>query len=376
MAATNRDYYELLDVPRDADETTIKKAFRKLARQLHPDVSDHPEAEVRFREVTEAYEVLSNTETRALYDRYGHDGLRSGGFRPTEFDMSGLGDLFSMFFGEDLFAGAARGGGRARGADIGAQVDIDLAQAATGVSMPVPFDVAVTCTTCGGDGVEPGTQPTTCPRCSGSGRLQQVTRSVFGEFVRTQACPECGGRGQLIEHPCKECAGAGRVMQQRELTVDIPAGIHDGQRIRVTGEGHAGVLGGRAGDAYVLVHVRPDSRFVREGNDVFSQVDLTIAQAALGATLNVETLDGDVELELPAGVQPGEVRVLRGKGMPVLQGFGRGDHRVLVNVRVPRRLTEEQRRLLEQFDAASDEHTYEEDESFFNKLKNAFRAAG
>jgi len=376
MATTNRDYYELLGVPRDADETAIKKAFRRLARQLHPDVSDAPDAEERFREVTEAYEVLSSSETRALYDRYGHEGLRSGGFSPTQFDMSGLGDLFSMFFGEDIFGGAMRGTRSARGADVGAEIEIDLAQAATGVSIPVPFDVAVTCGVCHGDGVEPGTEPTTCPRCSGTGRLQQVSRSVFGEFVRTQACPQCGGRGRLIEHPCKECDGAGRVVERREVNVDVPAGIHDGQRIRISGEGHAGVLGGRAGDVYVRVHVRPDARFVREGNDIFSQVDLTIAQAALGATLEVETLDGNVELELPAGVQPGEVRVLRGKGMPVLQGFGRGDHRVLVNVRVPRRLTDEQRRLIEQFDAASDEHSYEEDESFFDKLKNAFRAAG
>ena len=375
MAATNRDYYELLGVARDADETTIKKAFRRLARQLHPDVSDAPDAEHRFREVTEAYEVLSNSETRALYDRYGHDGLRSGGFAPTQFDMAGLSDLFSMFFGSDLF-GDVRGGRGARGADVGAQVEIELEQAATGVTVPVPFQVAVTCGACGGDGVEPGTQPTTCPRCSGSGRLQQVSRSVFGEFVRTQACPQCGGRGQLVEHPCEGCDGAGRVVEERELSVDIPAGIHDGQRIRLSGEGHAGVLGGRAGDVYVLVHVRPDPRFVREGNDIFSQVDLTIAQAALGATLTVETLDGTVELELPAGVQPGEVRVLRGKGMPVLQGFGRGDQRVLVNVRVPRRLSDEQRRLLEQFEAASDEQTYADDESFFDKLKNAFRAAG
>jgi molecular chaperone DnaJ len=376
MAATKRDYYELLGVARDPDEGAIKKAFRRLARQLHPDVSDEPDSEVRFREVTEAYEVLSNSETRALYDRYGHDGLRSGGFSPTQFDMSGLGDLFSMFFGDDLFAGATRGARTARGADVGAQVDIDLAQAATGASVQVPFDVAVTCATCSGDGVEPGTEPVECPRCHGMGRLQQVTRSVFGEFVRTQACPDCGGRGQLIEHPCKACDGVGRVLDQRELNVDIPAGIHDGQRIRVSGEGHAGALGGRAGDVYVLVHVKPDPRFVREGNDIFSQVDLTIAQAALGATLTVGTLDGDVELELPAGVQPGEVRVLRGKGMPVLQGFGRGDHRVLVNIRIPRRISDEQRQLLEQFDAASDEHTYEEDESFFHKLKHAFRAAG
>jgi molecular chaperone DnaJ len=375
MASTKRDYYELLGVPRDADENTIKKAFRRLARQLHPDVSDAPDAEVRFREVTEAYEVLSSSETRALYDRYGHDGLRSGGFQATQFDMGNLGDLFSMFFGDDLFGGAGRSRS-ARGADVGAEIEIELAEAATGVSVDVPFEVAVTCATCGGDGVEPGTQPLACPQCHGAGRVQQVSRSVFGEFVRTHACPQCRGRGQIVEHPCKVCEGAGRVLDERKLSVDIPAGIHDGQRIRLSGEGHAGALGGRAGDVYVLVRVKPDPRFVREGNDVFSQVDLTIAQAALGATLTVETLDGDVELELPAGVQPGEVRVLRGKGMPVLQGFGRGDHRVLVNVRVPRRLSEEQRRLLEQFDAASDDQTYAEDESFFHKLKNAFRAAG
>ena len=375
--SAGRDYYELLGVARDADEQTIKKAFRRLARQLHPDVSDEPEAEERFREVTEAYEVLSNSETRALYDRYGHAGLRSGGFTPTHFDIGGLSDLFGAFFGDDIFGAAVRGGaGRRRGADVAAEIEIDLVDAASGTTATVPFELAVMCTRCNGDGVEPGTTPVRCDRCDGSGRLQQVSRSVFGEFVRTQACPQCGGRGQLVEHPCKTCDGAGRVIEQRELSVDIPAGIHDGQRIRLSGEGHAGVLGGRAGDVYVLVHVKPDPRFVREGNDIFSQVDLTIAQAALGVTIDVDTLDGSVELELPAGVQPGEVRVLRGKGMPVLQGFGRGDHRVLVNVRVPRRLSDEQRSLLQRFEAASDEHTYADDESFFDKLKNAFRAAG
>ncbi|HZQ16202.1 MAG TPA: molecular chaperone DnaJ [Gaiellaceae bacterium] len=374
MATTDRDYYELLGVPRDADEATIKKAFRRLARQLHPDVSQEPDAEQRFREVTEAYEVLSSSETRALYDRYGHAGLRSGGFQPTQFDMGGLGDLFAAFFGDDLFGGASRGSaGRRRGADAGAEVTIDLADAARGTSVGVPFELAVTCTVCGGDGVEPGTQPVRCQRCAGTGQLHQVSRSVFGEFVRAQTCPECRGRGLVIEHPCHGCDGAGRVVERRELQVDVPAGIHDGQRIRLSGEGHAGASGGRAGDVYVLVHVRPDPRFVREGNDIFSQVDLTIVEAALGVTKVVETLDGEVELELPAGTQPGEVKVLRGKGMPVLQGFGRGDQRVLVNVSVPRRLSDEQRRLLEEFEAASDEHTYRHDESFFEKLKSAFR---
>jgi molecular chaperone DnaJ len=374
MAATNRDYYELLGVPRDCDEAAIKKAFRRLARQLHPDVSDAPETEVRFREVSEAYEVLSNTETRALYDRYGHQGLRSGGFTPTHVDISGLGDLFTAFFGDDIFGAAMRGGGaHRRGGDVAAELEIDLVDASRGTTVGVPYDAAVPCATCGGDGVEPGTEPVTCDRCEGTGRLHQVSRSLFGEFVRAHACPKCGGSGQIVEHPCQACEGAGRVIETRTLEVQVPAGIHDGQRIRVSGEGHAAPTGGRAGDVYVLVHVRPDPRLVREGNDVYSQVDLTIVQASLGATMTVETLEGPVELELPAGVQPGEVRVLRGRGMPVLQGFGRGDHRVLVNVSVPRRVSDEQRRLLDEFEAASDEHTYRHDEGFFEKLKSAFR---
>jgi molecular chaperone DnaJ len=373
MATTDGDYYELLGVPRDADETTIKKSFRRLARELHPDVSDHPEAELRFREITEAYEVLSSSERRALYDRYGHAGLRSGGFAPTEFDMGNLGDLFASLFGDGIFGTSMGGNARQRGADVGAEIEIELVDAARGATVVVPFEVAATCATCAGDGVEPGTAPRTCSRCEGSGRLHQVSRSVFGEFVRAQACPNCRGRGVIVDSPCAACAGAGRTIENREISVDVPAGIHDGQRIRVSGEGHAGALGGRSGDVYVLVRVKPDPRFVREGNDIYSQVDLTIVQAALGISVDVETLDGTVALELAAGVQPGEVKVLRGKGMPVLQGFGRGDQRVLVNVSVPRHLSDEQRRLLEEFEAASDENTYRADESFLGKLKSAFR---
>jgi molecular chaperone DnaJ len=371
MATTDHDFYDLLGVPRDADDAAIKKAFRRLARELHPDVSSAPDAETRFREVTEAYEVLSNSETRAVYDRFGHAGLRSGGFQPTNFDLGNLGDLFSAFFGDDLF-GAGRGS-RRRGADVGAEIEIELVQAARGEKVSVPFEVAVACGACGGDGVEPGTETPRCTRCDGTGRLQQVTRSPLGQFVRTHACPQCAGRGVIIEHPCDTCTGAGVVVEERQIEVDVPAGIHDGQRIRLSGEGHAGDPGGRAGDVYVLVHVKPDPRFVREGNDIYSQVDLTIVQAALGTTMRVETLDGVIDLELAAGVQPGESRVLRGKGMPVLQGFGRGDHRVLVNVTVPRRLTDEQRRLLEEFESSTDEDTYRHDESFFEKLKSAFR---
>jgi len=370
MATAERDYYELLGVARDASESDIKKAFRGLARELHPDVSDAPDAEERFREVVEAYEVLSKTETRQLYDRYGHAGLRSRGFQPGHFDFGSLSDLFSAFFGDDVLGGRAS---RSRGADLAASVDLDLVEASTGATREVPFQVAVICARCDGDGAEPGTEITTCPMCGGAGRMQQVSRSVFGEFVRTQACPECGGSGRRIVTACRECNGGGRVLEERRLEVTIPPGIHDGQRIRLSGEGHAGVLGARAGDVYVQVHVRPDPRFVREGNDIFSTVDLTMTEAALGSAITIPTLDGETELDFDAGTQPGEVVVLRGRGMPVLQGFGRGDHRVLVNVVVPRHLSEEQRRLLEEFDEHADDKTYKADEGFFDKLKSAFR---
>jgi molecular chaperone DnaJ len=371
MATAERDYYELLGVARDASEAEIKKAFRRLARELHPDVSDAPDAEERFREVVEAYEVLSKSETRELYDRYGHAGLRSGGFQPGHFDFGSLSDLFAAFFGDDLLGGGRVA--RPRGADLAASVEIELVEAAAGTTREVPFEVAVVCPHCSGDGAEPGTEVTTCPTCGGAGRVQQVSRSVFGEFVRTQTCPTCAGSGRRIETPCAECRGAGRVLEERRLEVTIPPGIHDGQRIRLSGEGHAGVLGARAGDVYVLVHVRPDPRFVREGNDIFSTVDLTMTQAALGASLSIPTLEGDAELEFEPGTQPGEIRVLRGRGMPVLQGFGRGDHRVLVNVVVPRHLSDDQRRLLAEFESHTNDKTYKADEGFFEKLKSAFR---
>jgi molecular chaperone DnaJ len=372
MATTRRDYYEILGVSKTASEGDIKKAFRRLARELHPDVSEAPDAEQRFREAAEAYEVLSKSETRDLYDRYGHAGLSSGGFRPGQFDFGNLSDLFSAFFGDDLFGGPSRTR-RARGADVAAELEITLREAAQGVKRDVRFAVAVPCGECRGSGIEPGTSPTTCPTCGGAGRLQQVSRSVFGDFVRTQTCPSCGGRGEVVEHPCKICGGDGLVSEEHVLEVEVPPGIHDGQRIRISGEGHAGALGGRSGDAYVLVGVKRDERLVRDGNDIVSTIDLTMTQAALGARVAVETLEGPVELQFEPGTQPGEIRTLRGRGMPVLQGFGRGNHRVLVNVAVPRRLTDEQRNLLEEFERGAHDGNYRADEGFFEKLRSAFR---
>jgi molecular chaperone DnaJ len=373
VATAKRDYYDVLGVRRGADDKEIKKAFRRLARELHPDVSERPDAEERFREAVEAYEVLAKPETRDLYDRYGHEGLRTGGFRPTHFDVANLSDIFAAFFGEDVLGRAGQGRRGGRGGDVVAEVEVELVEAAEGVKRAVPFPVDVTCSACRGSGAEPGTSPERCPRCGGAGRLQEISSSVFGQFIRTQTCPTCGGAGQIVPKPCGACRGAGRVTEKRSIDVEIPPGIHDGQRIRLSGEGHAGVLGGRAGDLYVAVRVKPDERFVRDGNDVISTVDLTMTQAALGATVKVPTLGGDVEMTFKPGTQPGEIHVLRGRGMPVLQGFGRGDHRVLVNVAVPRHLTDEQRRALEEFERGASEANYSRDEGFFEKLRAAFR---
>jgi molecular chaperone DnaJ len=286
-----------------------------------------------------------------------------------------MADLFSVFFGDDLFGRMAAPGGRraARGADLLAEVEIELEEAARGTTRTLPFPVQTVCETCHGAGAAPGTTPERCPRCDGNGRLQSVSSSAFGQFIRAQTCPECAGAGTIVRESCPDCGGAGRKSEKRELEVEIPAGIHDGQRIRLSGEGDAGVLGGRAGDAYVLVRVRPDPRFVRDGNDIVSTVDLTMTEAALGAKLAVPTLDGEIELEFKPGTQPGEVRVLGGHGMPVLQGFGRGDHRLLVNVGVPRNLSQEQRTLLEEFARVEHEGNYKADEGFFDKLRAAFR---
>jgi molecular chaperone DnaJ len=372
MATAERDLYELLGVERGASDAEIKKAFRKLAQKLHPDVSQEPDAQARFREVAEAYEVLSNAETRRLYDQFGHAGLKRGGYTPGNFDFGNLGDIFSAFFGDDLMGRAGRAGA-GRGGDVGIAVELELEEVVTGVTRRVELDVALTCDRCHGDGAEPGTTPITCGTCDGAGRVQQVSRSVLGEFVRARTCPTCDGSGRVSETPCNECAGAGRTTREKSLEVKIPAGIHGGQQIRIRGEGHAGTHGGPAGDLYVEARVTRHELFERDGDDILASVDLTFVQAALGARVSVPTLEGEVELDFEPGTQPGEVRVLKGKGIPALQRYGRGDQRLLVNVAVPRRVTAEQRALLEQFEQHSTDETYKRDEGFFEKLRSALR---
>jgi molecular chaperone DnaJ len=377
MATTERDYYEVLGLTRGATDAEIKRAFRALARELHPDVSDAPEAERRFREVAEAYEVLSDPARRATYDRFGHSGLRRGGFQPTFADFGSLADVFAAFFGDDPFGASGTGPRQpGRGGDVQAVVEIELEDAFTGVSATVPIDVAVPCARCGASGSEPGTGTTTCSTCGGAGVLRRVSRSVFGEFVSQRTCAECAGGGRVLESPCRDCAGEGRLLERRPIEVEIPAGIHDGQRIRLRGEGHTGFQGGNRGDAFVAVRVHPDARFIRDGDDLHAAVQVTMTDAALGTTVRVPALEGELELEVPAGTQPGEVRVLRGKGMPSLNGSLQGDLHVRLDVAIPRRLTDEQRRSLEEFERRTGPDAYpgdDEDEGFFRRLKSALR---
>ncbi len=377
-----RDYYEVLGVSRTASDAEIKSAFRRLARELHPDVNvNDPHAEEKFKEAAEAYEVLSDAERRAVYDRYGHDGLRSGGYAPNFESFGSVADIFEAFFGGgggpfgDLFgaAGRARSVGPMQGGDIAVRAQIELADAARGTTVPVSYQSIALCEHCHGNGAEPGTPIETCSRCGGSGQLQAVSRTPFGQVMRTTVCDRCQGDGRVPTKPCRECRGRGRKAEQVELTVDVPAGIADGQRIRVAGRGHAGERGGPPGDLYLELRVREDPRFMRDRDDLVTAVDVPAPLAALGITVRVQTVtDEEVELEIPAGTQPHETFTVRGRGMPSLRGRRSGDLRVIVNVIVPRHLNREQRALMEQVADSLGEHNVRTDDGVFAKLRRAF----
>lgn len=376
MSAT-RDYYEVLGVSRDADDATIKKAFRRLARELHPDVNrSDPDAEEKFKEAAEAYEVLSDAERRATYDRYGHDGLRSGGYAPNFDSFGSVSDIFEAFFGGgafgDIFGTGVRPGGPVQGGDLAASAEIGLADAAHGGTVEVSYEAVATCEHCHGNGAEPGTPIETCPRCQGTGQLRAVARTPFGQMVRATACDTCQGEGKVARNPCKVCRGRGRVVERPKVRVDIPVGIADGQRIRIAGRGHAGERGGPPGDLYVLVHVRDDPRFVRDGDDLVTAVDVAAPLAALGTTVHVPTVDGEVELEIPAGTQPHETLTVRGAGMPALRGRRTGNLRVVVNVVVPRHLNREQHELMERLAESLSDHNLRTEEGVFGKLRHVF----
>jgi molecular chaperone DnaJ len=374
-----RDPYEVLGVAREAEEKEIKKAFRTLARELHPDVNRHdPAAEEKFKEAAEAYEILADADTRAVYDRYGFAGLESRGYEPAAHGFGSFADIFDAFFGGDPFAAFGRRGGGGPGAvhggDVAVEVEVSLEDAARGSSIEVQYDAVETCERCHGKRAEPGTPLDTCGRCEGTGQVRTVSRTAFGQLVRAQACDVCGGEGSTPWEPCTECSGRGHRAARRTLTVDVPAGIADEQRIRLTGRGHAGERGGPPGDLYVLVRVGEDERFLRDGNDLVSVVDVPAPAAALGTTVAVPTLDGEERVDVPAGTQPGTVVTLRGRGLPTLGRGRRGDQRVVLNVVVPRKLSERQRELLEELgESLNDENLRDAaDESLFSKVRRAF----
>jgi molecular chaperone DnaJ len=368
-----RDYYEVLGVGRDAGEAEVKKAFRKLARELHPDVNAHdPDAEEKFKEAAEAYEVLSDSERRSTYDAYGHDGLRSGGFDPRAQSYGSFEDLFSSIFGGAGF-GFGGSAGPAPGGDVLAAVEVELGDVATGAPREVIYQAVAVCEHCRGNGAEPGTPIVGCEKCGGAGQLRQVTSTPFGQMVRAATCDRCNGAGRIPEVPCEECGGSGRVRGLQTKTVEVPAGIEDGQRLRVTGAGHAGEPGAPAGDLYVEVAVAEDERFRREGTDLVHVVSIPATEAMLGTTVTVPTLDGEEEVEVAPGAQPGHGETLRGLGLPRLGSRGRGNQRVVFDVFIPTHLSEEQRALAERLDESLEPANLEpEREGIFSRVRRAF----
>jgi len=368
-----RDYYEILGVTREAGEADVKKAFRRLARELHPDVNDHdPAAEEKFKEAAEAYEVLSDPERRSIYDRYGHEGLTSGGYAPSFEGFGSFSDIFEQF--DTLFGGAARGRTRRspqRGADLRYDLTITFGEAVFGTEKTLEIPRFETCGVCKGSGAAPNTEPTVCPQCKGSGEMRRVQQSVFGQFVNVTTCGRCHGEGRIISTPCHDCHGQGRVHKTRKLTVKIPGGVDSGQQIRLSGEGESGPKGGPAGNLYVVLEVKPHRFFKREGSDIFFELPICFAQAALGDQVEVPTIDGSEMLTVPAGTQTGKTFRLREKGIPHLRGMGRGDEYVTVRVRTPTQLSPRERYLFEEL-AKLEEHQIKPNErGFFDKVKDS-----
>jgi molecular chaperone DnaJ len=356
--ATQRDYYDILGVPRGADDEEIKKAFRKQAQQWHPDVNTSAEADVRFKEINEAYQVLSDPQRRQAYDMFGHAaaggsggfdpfGQGAGGFSTGAGGFQGFGDLFDTLFGANV--GGARRPRTPTGADLRYDLRLTFAESIMGAEKEIEFDSFVKCPTCGGNGAEPGTEPITCPKCNGTGELRNVRQTMLGQMINVSVCDRCRGVGKIVETPCHTCHGEGRIHEKRKLRVTIPPGIDDGHQIRLSGEGEAAPRGGSPGNLYVVAHVAAHPQLRRQDTELFYELSLSITQAALGAKVKVPTADGEEEVEVKPGTQAGSEIRLRGRGVPHLRRAGsRGDVHVLVDVHVPTKLTSKQRELLEQ----------------------------
>lgn len=376
--AKKRDYYETLGVGKDATQNNIKAAYRRLAREHHPDVNpgDHT-AEHRFKEINEAYQVLSDPEKREVYDRYGHEGMdQNFGANAGPGDFGGLGDIFDIFFG----TGGGRGGGRGRsraerGHDLRYDVTMTLEQAFEGWDTTFTLTRLERCDACSGSGADPHSQSQTCPTCQGAGQVRQQQQTIFGTQVRIVACPKCHGEGSTESIPCMKCQGQGRAMHTSEKTVHIPAGVDSGMQIRLPGEGEAGVKGGPPGDLYIVTHVQKHEVFERKRNDLWCSMPISFALAALGGTIDVKTIDGSEKMHVAAGTQSGEIYTLRHKGMPDPNGSMVGDLNVVIKVETPTHLNDEQKTLLTQFAASrGEEIPNSHDKGFFERVKDAFSA--
>ncbi len=370
---TTRDYYEVLGISRGATEKEVKSAFRRLARDLHPDVNPgDPTTEERFKEVAEAYEVLSDPDQRSRYDRFGHQGVRSASGNGGGGGAQGFGsmqDIFGAFFGgnADMFGGAASGD------DILVGVTVSFVESATGVETEVTVDRVEDCASCSGTGAAAGSNPATCSTCEGQGQVRQVMNTALGQMARARPCPQCSGSGLHITDPCTGCRARGRVRRRSTVAVRVPAGISSGQRVRLPGRGGAGERGAPAGDLYVEVTAAPDKRFIREGLDVITQARIEVTQAMVGTTVTVPTIAGERDVELRAGVQPGEQIRLKGLGFPNVQGRGQGDQVVIVDVHIPRITSDEGREALRPLTDHLHEMGDGDDEGFFGRLRHAFR---
>lgn len=370
MLMSKKDFYDVLGVGKDASEDEIKKAYRKLARKYHPDVNKASDAEERFKEVKEAYDTLGDSQKRAHYDQFGHTDPNQGFGGGGGADFGGFGDIFDMFFG---------GGGRRnpnaprQGADLQYTMTIDFKEAVFGKETEIEIPREETCSTCNGNGAKPGTKPETCQHCSGSGQLNIEQNTAFGRIVNRRVCNHCSGTGKFIKDKCRTCGGDGTVKKRKKIKVRIPAGIDHGQQIRHSGQGEAGANGGPPGDLYIVFNVKPHEFFERSGDDIFCEMPITFAQAALGDEIEVPTLTGKVKLKIPAGTQTGSNFRLKGKGVPNVHGRGQGDQHVKVRIITPKKLTEKQKDLLREFAKVSGTEVDEQHDNFFAKVKRAIK---
>jgi molecular chaperone DnaJ len=370
-----RDYYEVLGVGRNATQDELKSAFRQLARQYHPDVNKSADAEERFKEINEAYVVLSDPERRSAYDRFGHEGLKGMGGMPdfTSMDFGDLADLFGDLFGFGSFGRSSRRSRNAprRGVDLQLEVELSFEEAIFGADKNVQIVRDETCKTCNGSGAEPGTTPTRCSTCNGTGEVRRVQQTLLGSMVQVTTCPNCGGAGESIATPCHTCQGRGLERKTRQKVVTIPGGVDNGTQMRLAGEGQPGMNGGPNGNLYLGIRVKPHKYFRRKNSDIVLDLDINIAQATLGAEVDIPTVDGPAKLKIPAGTQPGKVLRMRSKGVPHLRGNGRGDQLVMVNVDIPTHLNAEQRELFENLAKSLGSEVRPQERSFLDWLRDA-----